>query len=85
MFAQVVYGRWLIEGYPKVILFDIGSAAHKLDEWRKELYEQARIGIPSEDTEANDCVIFGFLVCWFISEVCCLYTTDWYIMSRCGP
>jgi len=65
----VVYGRWLIEGYPKVILFDIGSAAHKLEEWRKQLFEQCHIGLPWEDTEANDCLIFGFLVCWFVSEV----------------
>lgn len=31
---QVTYGRWLIDGYPKVVLFDIGSAAWKLDQWK---------------------------------------------------
>lgn len=64
-----MYGRWLIEGYPKVLLFDISSAAYKLKQWREELYEQSRIAVPWEDSEANDCLIFGFLVCWFISEV----------------
>lgn len=34
---HVVYGRWLIEGYPKVVLFDIGSAAWKLDAWKHEV------------------------------------------------
>lgn len=34
---RVVYGRWLIDGYPKVILFDIGSAAWKLDAWKHEV------------------------------------------------
>ena len=63
------YGRWLIEGYPKVILFDVESAAFKLGEWRQELFEKCHIGLPSEDTEANNCLIFGFLTCWFISEV----------------
>lgn len=34
---KVVYGRWLIDGYPKVVLFDIGSAAWKLDQWKQEV------------------------------------------------
>ena len=34
---RVVYGRWLIDGYPKVLLFDIGSAAWKLDNWKHEV------------------------------------------------
>ena len=66
---QVVYGRWLIDGYPRVVLFDIGSAAWKLDEWKKEIWESSRIGIPLQDREANDAVIFGFLTAWFLSEV----------------
>lgn len=35
---HVIYGRWLIDGYPKVVLFDIGSAAWKLDQWKHEVY-----------------------------------------------
>lgn len=69
MFFKVMYGRWLIEGYPNVILFDIGSAAWKLDEWKSEIWECAHIGIPWHDREANDAVIFGFLTIWFLSEV----------------
>lgn len=34
---KCVYGRWLIDGYPKVVLFDIGSAAWKLDAWKHEV------------------------------------------------
>jgi glycogen(starch) synthase len=34
---RCVYGRWLIEGYPKVVLFDIGSAAWKLDEFKHDV------------------------------------------------
>jgi glycogen(starch) synthase len=34
---RCIYGRWLIEGYPKVVLFDIGSAAWKLDTWKHEV------------------------------------------------
>lgn len=68
-FWQVFFGRWLIDGYPKVVLFDIGSAAWKLDEFKHELWESAGIGIPWHDRESNDAVIFGALVCWFMAEV----------------
>jgi len=66
---QVVFGRWLIEGYPKVALFDIGSAAWKLDEWKRELWECTHIGVPYHDQESNDAIVFGFLTVWFIAEV----------------
>ncbi|XP_033751719.1 glycogen [starch] synthase-like [Pecten maximus] len=65
---KVYFGRWLIEGYPKVVLFDIGSAAWKLDEFKHELWEKANIGVPWHDRESNDAVIFGALVAWFIGE-----------------
>jgi len=65
---KVVYGRWLIEGSPNTILFDIGSAAWKLDEWKREIWDGLHIGIPWHDRESNDAIIFGFLTVWFISE-----------------
>lgn len=34
---EATYGRWLIDGYPKVVLFDIISAAWKLDQWKQEV------------------------------------------------
>ena len=64
-----MFGRWLIEGYPKVALFDIGSAAWKLDEWKRELWECTHIGVPYHDDESNDAIVFGFLTVWFIAEV----------------
>jgi len=67
--AQVFYGRWLVEGSPNVILFDIGSAAWKLEEWKRDIWDSLHIGIPWHDRESNDAVIFGFLTVWFISEV----------------
>ncbi|RUS84324.1 hypothetical protein EGW08_007918 [Elysia chlorotica] len=65
---KVYFGRWLIDGYPKVILFDIGSAAWKLDEFKHELWEAANIGVPWHDRESNDAVIFGALVAWFLQD-----------------
>ena len=36
--VKVTYGRWLIEGYPQVVLFDVGSASWLLDEAKSELW-----------------------------------------------
>lgn len=66
--VKVYYGRWLIDGYPKAVLFDIGSAAWKLDEYKREMWTMANIGIPWQDREANDALIFGCLVTWFLAE-----------------
>lgn len=65
---RVIYGRWLIDGYPQVILFDIGSASYKLDEWKHDLFEVSNIGIPWHDRESNDSIIFGYCVQWFLEE-----------------
>lgn len=65
---QCTYGRWLIEGYPKVILFDLGSGGSKMNEWKHELYERCKIGVPHEDFESNDAVLLGFLVAIFLKH-----------------
>ena len=56
---KVHCGRWLVEGNPQVILFDIASAAQKMNEFKQELYDKAGIGIPHEDVETNDVAILG--------------------------
>jgi len=62
-------GRWLVDGSPQVILFDIGSAAWKLDEYKQTLWDTCNIGIPHLDVGANDAVILGYLIAEFLSEV----------------
>jgi len=62
-------GRWLVDGSPQVILFDIGSAAWKLDQYKQTLWDTCNIGIPHLDIEANDAVILGYLISEFLSEV----------------
>uniref|UniRef100_A0A8C4VNM6 Glycogen [starch] synthase n=1 Tax=Gopherus evgoodei TaxID=1825980 RepID=A0A8C4VNM6_9SAUR len=66
--CQVFFGRWLIEGNPYVMLFDIGSAAWNLDRWKGEFWDACNIGIPFNDREANDALIFGSLTAWFFKE-----------------
>lgn len=65
---QLRTGTWLVDGNPQVILFDIGSSAWKLDEYRQELWDSSNIGIPHADIETNDAVILGYLVATFINE-----------------
>lgn len=64
----VVYGNWLIEGYPQVVLFDLKSVSGRLGDWKRQLWDHTHIGIPDVDSEANNTVLFGFLVEWFIGE-----------------
>lgn len=61
--------RWLVDGNPQIILFDISSGAWKLDEYRNELWEKCNIGIPHLDVESNDAVILGYMIAHFIGEV----------------
>ena len=57
---RVHCGRWLVEGNPQVVLFDIASASQRMNEFKQDLYDKAGIGIPHEDVETNDVTIFGY-------------------------
>ncbi|TKC36463.1 hypothetical protein EI555_014747, partial [Monodon monoceros] len=67
--CQVHFGRWLIEGSPYVVLFDISYSAQNLDTWKGDLWEACNVGIPYHDQEANEMLIFGSLTAWFLKEV----------------
>lgn len=71
---KYLYGRWLIEGAPRVILFDLGSAAYNMNEWKTDLWNIAAIPTPETDTETNDAVLLGYLTAWFIGEFSCHQT-----------
>jgi glycogen(starch) synthase len=68
--VKYLFGKWLIEGSPYVLLFDIGASAHRMDEWKENLWNVAGIPSPPNDRETNDAVIFGYLVAWFLGELC---------------
>ena len=67
--VKALYGRWLIEGAPHVLLFDTGSQFSRLDEWKGDLWNLARIPSPPNDQETNEAIVFGYLVAWFFGEV----------------
>lgn len=66
---EILYGRWLIEGAPRVLLIDTKTAYRFLDEWKADLWNAARIPTPPGDDETNEAVVFGYLVAWFLGEV----------------
>lgn len=82
---KTLYGRWLIDGAPRVLLFELGSAWGYLDEWKGDLWSTAGIPSPPGDTETNDAIVLGYLVAWFLGEV----RSHWrvipqrYMLIRC--
>ncbi|PVZ99817.1 hypothetical protein BB558_004156 [Smittium angustum] len=66
--VNVVFGRWLIEGAPQVILFDTNCdfANKKLNEWRADLWNTTKIPSPENDSEMDQCVKLGYLTFWFM-------------------
>ncbi|KAJ3201915.1 hypothetical protein HDU82_007742, partial [Entophlyctis luteolus] len=66
--VNYMYGRWLTDGNPLVLLFDVGSARHRMDEWKADLWSIAGIPSPPDDFETNEAIVFGYLVAWFLGE-----------------
>ncbi|KAI7863381.1 glycogen synthase [Spinellus fusiger] len=67
--VKYLFGRWLVEGSPYVLLFDTGSVQHKMDEWKSDLWRAVGIPSPPNDTETNEAILFGYLVTWFLGEL----------------
>lgn len=65
----ILYGRWLIEGAPRVLLFDTKTAYKYMDEWKTDLWNIASIPSPAGDDETNEAIVFGYVVTWFLGEV----------------
>lgn len=66
---DIEYGRWLIEGAPRVILIDTSAGYQYLDEWKGDLWNASGIPSPPGDSETNEAIVFGYLVAWFLGEV----------------
>lgn len=64
-----MYGRWLIEGAPRVLLINTGTGYRWLNEWKGDLWTAAGIPSPDADSETNEAIVFGYLVAWFLGEV----------------
>lgn len=67
--VRFVYGRWLIEGAPRVILFELDSVRGYLNEWKTDLWDLAGIPSPDSDYETSDAILLGYTVAWFLGEL----------------
>ncbi|MEQ9423568.1 MAG: glycosyltransferase [Cyclobacteriaceae bacterium] len=63
----VMYGRWLVTGRPKAILFDLGTVNHKLGEIKYSLWKDHGISTPDSDYLVNGVVMFGEMVRVFLT------------------
>lgn len=59
---QVLYGRWLVSGSPKVVLLDPKQLSHRLSEIKYLLFENHDINCPENDALFDLCAAFGELV-----------------------
>ena len=66
---KTLYGRWLIDGAPRVLLFDTKSAYGWLNEWKGDLWATAAIPAPEADLETSEAIVFGYVIAWFLGEV----------------
>jgi glycogen(starch) synthase len=41
-----------------------------MDEWKTDLWNLAGIPAPPNDHETNETIVFGYIVAWFLGEVC---------------
>lgn len=72
---EIITGRWLIEGYPKVVLFNLDSAYRELGKWKWELFDRTKFGIPEHDHESHRAILFGFLTTALLG----------LFREKCGP
>eukprot|EP00127_Corallochytrium_limacisporum_P006868 Clim_evm83s236 gene=Clim_evmTU83s236 len=63
---NVFFGRWLVEGYPRVVLLDLDSYRDRTAKYKSEFWDLANIGTPDHDPETNDAVLFGFGAAMFL-------------------
>ena len=64
---EVHYGRWLITGRPKVVLFNPFSVYGRLGEIKYLLWEHHDISLPGDDDLLNQVVAFGWMVKMFLT------------------
>lgn len=74
--VKTFYGRWLIDGDPRVLLMDVEAAYPFFDEWKHDFENISGILLPSDDDKTNDAITFGYLVTRFFREVICFYITQ---------
>ncbi len=58
---EVHYGRWLVDGTPRVVLFNPLNVFDRLGEIKYLLWEHHNISIPGDDHLINQVIAFGYM------------------------
>ncbi len=64
------FGRWLVQGRPRVILLDYRARYRSLDADKYLMWADHGISVPASDGEVNETVAFGFTVAEFFRQLC---------------
>ncbi len=67
---QVHYGRWIVSGRPRVVLFDPFALYHRLGEIKYSVWENYHISLPDSDDLINQVVAFSYQVKEFFRLLC---------------
>ncbi len=62
------FGRWLITGYPKVVLVDLRAGHERLAALKHLLWQDHQIATPPDDPETNDAIAFAYPVSELLGE-----------------
>ena len=62
------FGRWLITGYPKVVLVDLRAGHERLVDLKHLLWQDHQIATPPDDPETNDAIAFAYPVSELLGE-----------------
>lgn len=66
---KVITGKWLVDGQPPAILFDVESARSRFGDDDIERFKKDQgIDIPDNDQETTDAILFGYMVADFLTE-----------------
>lgn len=66
---SVHYGYWLVTGKPKIVLFDIQSAMHRLGDIKYFLWENHHIQTTDGDSLIDQVLAFGYMIQCFAIEM----------------
>ncbi len=66
---DIIFGRWLISGRPKVVLINPKGAIPQLDQIKSSLYENYQIRIPENNELVIKTLFFTYLVTDFFKEI----------------
>ena len=67
---DILYGRWLVTGKPKVILINPERVFNKLDNIKKELFEAYKIHTENVEKLVDETLMFADVVKTFLSILC---------------